>query len=83
VLRKSLWGFTDDRIAVRFLYERHDAGGKSSRNYGNELWEFDERSPMRRREAGTNDVPIAVGDRRWHGPRPDDERGHGPEIPLR
>jgi nuclear transport factor 2 (NTF2) superfamily protein len=58
VLRKSLWGFTDDRIAVRFQYEWHDAGRQWFRSYGNELWEFDERGLMRRREASINDVPI-------------------------
>jgi nuclear transport factor 2 (NTF2) superfamily protein len=83
VLRKSLWGFTDDRIAVRFQYEWHDAAGQWFRSYGNELWEFDERGLMRRREASINDVPIAGTDRRWHGPRPDDERGPGYDIPLR
>ena len=40
-LRKSLWSFTDDRIAVRFQYECHDAAGQWFRSYGNELWEFD------------------------------------------
>ena len=83
VLRKSLWGYTDDRIAVRFQYEWRDAGGQWFRSYGNELWEFDERGLMRRREASINDVPIAETDRRWHGPRGDDERGPGQEIPLR
>jgi uncharacterized protein len=83
VLRKSLWGYTDDRIAVRFQYEWHDAGGQWFRSYGNELWEFDERGLMRRREASINDVPIAEGDRRWRGPRVADEGGPGQEIPLR
>ena len=83
VLRKSLWGFTDDRIAARFQYEWHDAEGRWFRSYGNELWEFDERGLMRRREASINDVPIAEADRRWHGPRGDDERGPGHDIPLR
>src|SRR4051795_345316 len=40
-LRKSLWAFTEDRIAVRFQYESHDAAGQWFRSYGNELWEFD------------------------------------------
>ena len=82
VLRKSLWSFHDDRIAVRFQYEWHDAGGQWYRSYGNELWEFDERGLMRRREASINDVPIAETDRRWHGPRPESERGAGHDIPL-
>ncbi|MBB4932050.1 hypothetical protein F4561_002870 [Lipingzhangella halophila] len=80
-LRKSLWGFDGNRIAVRFQYECHDAEGQWWRSYGNELWEFDERGLMRRREASINDVAITETDRRIHGPRPADERGK--DIPLR
>ncbi|MEU2898234.1 MULTISPECIES: nuclear transport factor 2 family protein [Streptomyces] len=79
-LRKSLWGFHENRIAVRFQYEWHDAEGRWWRSYGNELWEFDERGLMRRREASINDVAIREADRRIHGPRPGDE--HGADIPL-
>ena len=75
VLRKSLWAFTDNRIAVRFQYEWHDAGGQWWRSYGNENWEFDELGYMRRREASINDVAIEQNDRRLHGARPDEERG--------
>lgn len=50
-LIKSLWSFTDDRIAVRFQYEYHNASGQWFRAYGNELWEFDDDGLMRRREA--------------------------------
>ena len=50
-LRKDLWAFAGDRIAVRFQYEWHDAGGQWWRSYGNENWEFDEHGLMRRREA--------------------------------
>jgi uncharacterized protein (TIGR02246 family) len=81
VLRKSLWAFTDDRIAVRFQYEWHDASGQWFRSHGNENWEFDEHGYMRRREASINDVPIREEDRRWTGPRGEQERGV--EIPLR
>ena len=80
-LRKSLWTFEDDRIAVRFQYECHDADGQWYRSYGNELWEFDEHGLMRRREASINDLPIDESERRIFGPRPDEE--HGVEIPLR
>jgi nuclear transport factor 2 (NTF2) superfamily protein len=87
VLRKSLWAFEGNRIAVRFQYESHDHDGQWFRSYGNELWEFDENGLMRRREASINDVPIAESDRRLHGPRPDDERGvehwRAHELPLR
>jgi nuclear transport factor 2 (NTF2) superfamily protein len=81
VLRKSLWAFHDNRIAVRFQYEWHDAAGQWYRSYGNEQWEFDADGLMRRREASINDVAIAGADRRLYGPRPADERGA--EIPLR
>jgi nuclear transport factor 2 (NTF2) superfamily protein len=80
-LRKSLWSFTDDRIAVRFQYECHDADGQWYRSYGNELWEFASNGLMRRREASINDVPITEAERRIVGPRPEDERGQ--EFPLR
>ena len=80
-LRKSLWTFAGNRIAVRFQYECHDAGGQWWRSYGNELWEFDEHGLMRRREASINDVPIDEAERRIFGPRPAGE--HGQEIPLR
>ena len=80
-LRKSLWGFRGNRIAVRFQYEWHDDAGQTWRSYGNELWEFDEHGLMRRREASINDVAISASERRIHGPRPAAE--HGVEIPLR
>jgi uncharacterized protein len=79
-LRKSLWAYADNRIAVRFQYECRDAQGQWWRCYGNENWEFDEHGLMRRREASINDLAIAESDRRIHGPRGDDERGV--EIPL-
>ena len=80
-LRKSLWAFSGDRIAVRFAYECRDADGQWWRSYGNENWEFDEHGLMRRREASINDVPIAEADRRIFGPRPESERGV--DLPLR
>ena len=57
-LRKNLWAFTDDRIAVRFQYEWHDAQGQWWRSYGNELWHFDADGYMTRREASNDDRPI-------------------------
>ena len=80
VLRKDLWAFTEDRIAVRFQYEWHDADGNWFRSYGNELWEFDGDGYMRRREASINDVAIAESDRRLFGPRVE---GDDSGIPLR
>jgi nuclear transport factor 2 (NTF2) superfamily protein len=79
-LRKSLWTFDGNRIAVRFQYESHDGDGQWWRSYGNELWEFDEHGLMRRREASINDVAIAESERRILGSRPEAERGV--EIPL-
>lgn len=81
-LRKSLWGFTGNRIAVRFQYECHDRSGQWWRSYGNELWEFDDAGLMRRREASINDLAISEGERRIFGSRPEDERTPGHDIPL-
>ena len=80
-LRKDLWTFDGNRIAVRFQYERHDTSGQWWRSYGNELWEFDEHGLMSRREASINDVAIEESERRIFGPRPLEERGR--ENPLR
>jgi hypothetical protein len=63
-LRKELWAYTDDHIAVRFEYESRDADGQWWRSYGNELWEFAPDGLMARRFASINDVRIDVGDRR-------------------
>ncbi len=73
-LRKSLWAFGSDRIAVRFQYEWRDEAGQWWRSYGNENWEFDTHGYMRRREASINDVAILPEDRRILGPRPAGER---------
>ena len=66
-LKKELWGFRGNRMAVRFEYEWHDAEGQWTRSYGNELWEFNELGYMKRRFASINDLPIQVSDRklRW------------------
>jgi nuclear transport factor 2 (NTF2) superfamily protein len=48
-LKKELWGFRENRIAVRFEYEWQDAEGQWYRSYGNELWEFDASGLMARR----------------------------------
>lgn len=63
-LKKTLWTFGDNRIAVTFEYEWHDQGGQWFRSYGNELWEFDDTGLMRRRIASINDAPIAESERR-------------------
>ncbi len=63
-LKKELWAFTENRIAVRFEYEWHDGGGQWWRSYGNENWEFTADGYMARRFASINDVAIAEADRR-------------------
>lgn len=68
-LRKELWTYGEDRIAVRFQYECRDAAGQWWRSYGNELWEFAADGLMRRREASINDVRIEEAERRIFGPR--------------
>ncbi|WP_406231334.1 nuclear transport factor 2 family protein [Nocardia sp. NBC_01009] len=68
-LRKDLWAFEGNRIAVRFQYEWHDESGQWWRSYGNEQWEFTPEGLMSRREASINDVRIAESDRRIFGPR--------------
>lgn len=67
-LKKELWAFGDDRIAVRFEYEWHDATQQWFRSYGNEMWEFDASGLMRRRFASINDVPIAASERKHRAP---------------
>jgi len=79
-LRKALWGFRGNRMAVRFQYEWHDSTGQWWRSYGNELWQFSDNGLMQRREASINDIAIADNDRRIFGTRPESERGI--EIPL-
>ena len=63
-LKKELWAFADNRIAVRFEYEYHNAEGQWFRAYGNENWEFDENGLMQKRYASINDLPIKEEDRR-------------------
>ncbi|MCX6937589.1 MAG: nuclear transport factor 2 family protein [Verrucomicrobia bacterium] len=63
-LKKELWAFAENRIAVRFEYEWHDGAGQWWRSYGNENWEFTADGYMARRFASINDVAIAESDRR-------------------
>ncbi|MBC8112688.1 MAG: nuclear transport factor 2 family protein [Verrucomicrobia bacterium] len=63
-LRKELWGFRENRMAVRFEYEWHDQTGQWFRSYGNELWEFDENGYMQKRFASINDMEIEEKDRK-------------------
>lgn len=63
-LKKTLWAFTGNRIAVRFEYEWHDDNGQWYRSYGNENWEFADSGHMQKRFASINDVPIQEHERR-------------------
>ena len=82
VLRKSLWAFSDNRIAVRFQYEWHDTDGQWWRSYGNENWEFDAEGFMTRREASINDIAIEASERRLVG-AVNDVSATAVELPLR
>lgn len=79
VLRKDLWTYNGNRIAVRFQYEWRNASGQWFRSYGNENWEFDDLGYMHRREASINDYEINESDRRIFGPRTE---GDTSGIPL-
>lgn len=68
-LRKTLWAFTENRIAVRFEYEWHDDTGQWWRSHGNENWEFNEDGYMARRFACINDQPITEAERKFRWER--------------
>ena len=63
-LKKELWAYTDNKIAVRFEYEYHNETGQWFRAYGNENWEFNENGLMTKRFASINDLAIDEKDRR-------------------
>ena len=69
-LKKELWAFTGNRIAVRFEYEFRDAAGNWFRAYGNENWEFAANGLMQRRFASINDLPITEAERKFRWERP-------------
>ena len=75
-LIKEIWAFTDNRIAVRFAYEWHDAAGQWFRAYGNENWEFDAQGLMQKRFASINDLAISDGNRKFHWPLGRRPEGH-------
>jgi uncharacterized protein len=68
-LKKELWAFTGNRIAVRFEYEYHDESAQWYRAYGNENWDFDEEGYMRRRFASINDLQIKESERKFRWER--------------
>ncbi len=63
-LKKELWAFNDNRIAVRFEYEYQNKEGKWYRAYGNENWEFDKNGLMQKRYASINDLSIEESERK-------------------
>ena len=65
-LRKELFAFTDDRIAVQFWYEFQDAHDnlRWKRCYGLEDWTFDAEGRMRKRQMSGNDIEIGE-EGRW------------------
>ncbi len=69
-LKKELWCYSENRIAVRFEYEWHDDAGQWYRAYGNEQWEFAQNGLMQRRFASINDVPIDEAQRKFRWNRP-------------
>jgi len=77
-LIKEVWGFRENRMAVRFAYEWRDDSGSWFRSYGNELWLFDAHGLMAERHASINDMPIGESERKYRWPlgrRPDDHPG--------
>ena len=64
-LKKELWCFMTNKIAVRFEYEWHDQAGQWFRAYGNENWEFADSGLMQRRYASINELAITASDRKF------------------
>lgn len=62
-LKKELWSYSENKIAVKFEYEWHDKDGQWYRSYGNELWDFDKHGFMQERFAAINDVKIEMSQR--------------------
>ncbi|KAK9865767.1 hypothetical protein WJX84_001487 [Apatococcus fuscideae] len=64
-LKKHLFCFTGNKIAVHFQYEFHDAAGQWWRAYGNEHWTFNAEGIMSQRDMSANNVgPIKEADRK-------------------
>ena len=68
-LKKELWCYAGNRIAVRFEYEFHDAAGQWFRAYGNENWEFADNGLMAKRYASINDLRINEAERKFRWER--------------
>jgi uncharacterized protein len=79
-MRRELWAFGGNRIAVRFGYEGRDRAGQWWRGFGNELWELDGDGLMCRHAASISGVPVGEHERRIFGPRPQSGRQ---DLPVR
>ncbi len=77
-LIKELWAYSENRIAVRYVYECHTPEGVWFRSHGNENWAFSDKGLMVERHASINDVLITEAERKFFWPigrRPDDHPG--------
>ena len=63
ILRKKLFTFAGNRIAVQFEYEYHDDSDQWFHTHGIEHWEFDEEGLMQTRQASINEIPIQENER--------------------
>jgi nuclear transport factor 2 (NTF2) superfamily protein len=66
-LRKELFAFQDNKIAVQFFYEWNDspdAKGQWYRTYGLEDWTFESSGLMHKRQMSGNDLAICE-EERW------------------
>lgn len=64
-LKKELFSFADNRIAVHFEYEYRDDSGQWFRAYGNEHWVFNEDGLMQSRDASINEATICFNERKF------------------
>ena len=77
-LIKELWAYSENRIAVRYVYEYQNESGEWFRAHGNENWQFNDKGLMTERHASINEVAITAAERKFHWPlgrRPDDHLG--------
>jgi uncharacterized protein len=63
-LKNTLWGFRENRMAIRIEYEWHTVTDQWYRSIGNELWEFNSVGLMTKRYACINDLPINAGEKK-------------------
>ncbi|TRM60593.1 hypothetical protein BD626DRAFT_504588 [Schizophyllum amplum] len=69
VLRKELFAWTENKIAVQFWYEFYvdgPSGRQWYRCYGLEDWTFAEDGRMKKRQMSGNDVPIREDEKWYH-----------------